>query len=811
MLFKQTLQVRDHSSFRWLQALHEFDEELDIVRGVLLQQERVLTTFCNCLDPESFKRPNLTRKMSFVFSRNHVERVLLSIRDQFSYCAELKGKCSMLVGQNIQLVQAMRGTSLRMGVGRLFDQAVHGSSKVISRHLPSRRTPADIPSTRNDVHMGIAPSEDDTPDPIKAPPQPLFMTDQQQSEVLIKDTPKRTLSEQVDAYFQQNHLKDKQDFLASILDLLWQHFPERKDLEGKISNPDDPGDGFIYDQPQVQEAKSILLDLYNSWSAAEIRRGLPRTAPRLPELAKICLILSGMRQYRLLEEFLNSGYTDAALPLSKTVLESILKPEHRSYATAFSTEQYRAVPRPWAEGVHLEVANEEPLPLKVSMVYDSGSFGMVSRVSDAFTNKTYARKEQIVSPKISQARAAKRHLQEEVLRLKSINHKHIVQFVKSYQRGELYGILLKPAATTDLSRLLKRYAGHLTENNVILRPALLTAFGCLSQGLAHIHGAKIRHKDIKPSNILYVAGTGGVSANFLWADFGLAYDFSTSSESRTNDSRIYSRRYAAPELVDHDYDNPNSSLSIGLGGHGRSADVFSLGCVFLEMLACLVRKPLPLDEPLPLDDNTTGDSDAIPTFYNHLRTLRVWVHRIMNRDSGLKPLFIIAEKMIDFSARKRPTIDQVVQMIISADQKFFCDDCLQELLKQRRASTPNLLLQNPTAMALPRPDRSMVDTLEVISETMTQRYTSSSISQTATFIISWDLQKYLQQELEIDQDSLDTIHRLRNVLTITGTANEAYATTLEDYMSWKWGDARIDFQSIFRSAIGRDKFGKCFS
>ncbi|KAL8795028.1 MAG: hypothetical protein Q9195_002476 [Heterodermia aff. obscurata] len=840
-----TFQVRDRPSFRWLQALHELDEELDIMRGVLLQQQSVLTTFCSCLDPSSFAKPTVIRKMSFVFSRNQIERVQLSVRDQLLYCAELKGRCNTLTGQNVQLVQTMHGTSLRMGVGHLFDQAIHGTSKAISRHLPSRRTPANLQSTRNDSSIEMTSYEDDAPDPIRTPSaHPQSMTDQQQGEsVTVMNEqlgprlrrratfgiPKTTRSEQFfDAYFQKDHVQDERDFLVVTLDLLWQHFPERNDLEGKICNPDDPGDGIIYDKLQVQEAEYILDALYRSWSAAQVRRVLPCAAPPLPRFAKICLILNGMHKQKLLVEFLNSGLTDEDLPLSKTVLLSHLKDEHQSFAGSFLTEQYRAVSRSWEEGDHLVVEYEEPLPLIMSTMYDGGSFGMVSRVQDAFTKKIYARKQQIVSPESSMTLAALNHLREEAVRLKSVKHKHIVRFVKSYQRGESYGMLLEPAATTDLSRLLRRYAADKfspiagDRDSVVLRPALLTAFGCLSQGLAHIHRANIRHKDIKPSNILYVAATGGESAKFLWADFGLAYDFSASSQSRTRNTTVYSRRYAAPELIEdidlyspidrelvhHEDNRINSSLSIGPAGHGRSTDVFSLGCVFLEILARLVRRPLPLDV------NPTGSSGETRTFYNSLGELRAWVSEVMKLDGTLTPLFIIARKMIASSPLERPIMDQVVRELAVAGQEFFCEDCglgssrqrRTSILRLRRASILNLLLELPTDKPYPPPNRFKASTLETISDTMFQKYPSSSIRGTATFVISWDLQEYLQQELGIDQESPEAITMLCNMLTITGTANEAYATTLKDYMSWRWGDSCIDTPSFFRSLISGQPF-----
>ena len=68
-----------------------------------------------------------------------------------------------------------------------------------------------------------------------------------------------------------------------------------------------------------------------------------------------------------------------------------------------------------------------------------------------------------------------------------------------------------------------------------LRPVFYTAFGCLAQGLAYMHARNLRHEDIKPNNIFYeqpLRNSNPTSPSlknhdrFLWADFGLAYDFS---------------------------------------------------------------------------------------------------------------------------------------------------------------------------------------------------------------------------------------------------------------------------------------------
>lgn len=167
-------------------------------------------------------------------------------------------------------------------------------------------------------------------------------------------------------------------------------------------------------------------------------------------MAKICLILRGMKQERLLDCFCEESKDDRHLPLKVETKRIIFEPDDADHAKNFSNEQYRAMCRTWNDGEHIKIAEEEPLPLKYINEYGKGSYGSVTRNQHAFTDAFYDCKEQI-------SVEARAHLLREIARLKKPGHRHIVQFVKSYQRGTRYGILLKPAATTDLKKLLDRY------------------------------------------------------------------------------------------------------------------------------------------------------------------------------------------------------------------------------------------------------------------------------------------------------------------------------------------------------------------
>lgn len=508
-------------------------------------------------------------------------------------------------------------------------------------------------------------------------------------------------------YLEKKSVAERRSIRFGTLDLLWKKFPEELDLEGNVGNASDPGDGKVYDERSVQHVEDILKAFFDAWSEATIgTNDVTPTAPetirkvgKIPETARICLILRGMKQERLLDCFCEKSKDDKQLPFKVEDLKNIFDQDDVVHAETFCTEQYRAVRRSWGPGEHIKVADAEPLPLEFVQEYGEGSYGSVKKKRHVFEKVEYACKQQ----KSLEARA---HLLREIDRLKKLGHNHIVQFAKSYQRGDQYGILLTPAATTDLQKLLDRYRRNKPnyDTNADIRqrdrkvygPVLLTAFGCLSRGLAHIHACNIRHKDIKPANILYVRALEQNPARFLWADFGLAHDFGNSGNSKTvsRNRHRYSPRYAAPEIMeeyearkargeidhgssddDEDSDAPKHAPEGSYGahgkpvGHGRSSDIYSFGIVFLEILSYLTLEESDLSIPRDFED-------CMP-FWKNIEGLKAWAHKHIQRlrpNNPLVPLFKLSLRMIAHKATDRPVISRVVNDL---NEKYFCTTCLK--------------------------------------------------------------------------------------------------------------------------------------
>ncbi|KAF7514256.1 hypothetical protein GJ744_000026 [Endocarpon pusillum] len=120
-------------------------------------------------------------------------------------------------------------------------------------------------------------------------------------------------------------------------------------------------------------------------------------------------------------------------------------------------------------------------------------------------------------------------------------------------------------------------AGELQDE---LQEAILPWFGCLISGISYLHSQDIRHRDIKPKNIL-IKGS-----RILFADFGISMDH-PGTTIRTDTASKGTTQYKAPEWKPLDPGNPSKEMR-----PGRAADIFSLGGVFLDMLLVYSRRTL---------------------------------------------------------------------------------------------------------------------------------------------------------------------------------------------------------------------------
>jgi len=205
---------------------------------------------------------------------------------------------------------------------------------------------------------------------------------------------------------------------------------------------------------------------------------------------------------------------------------------------------------------HIKLRLREPDPYAYCEELGRGAVGYVDRVESLASGSLCARK--TVRPSAEE----RRRVVKVVQLMEKLDHVHVVKVLGSYSTPVEFYILMEPVARWDLKRYL---AG---ENGAVADARKLTRWlGCLARGLAYIHGKRVKHKDIKPSNLL-VDGD-----NILYTDFDLAHAFQSLDDVTTGPTG-QTVSYSAPEVASS-------------GERTPATDVFSLGCVYVEMLTVI--------------------------------------------------------------------------------------------------------------------------------------------------------------------------------------------------------------------------------
>jgi len=158
----------------------------------------------------------------------------------------------------------------------------------------------------------------------------------------------------------------------------------------------------------------------------------------------------------------------------------------------------------------------------------------------------------------------------EIKILKVLNHKNIVQLkeivtskASEYNHGKGSIYMVMEFSDHDLTGLTDAGTRFTT-------PQIKCYMKQLLEGLAYCHKNRVLHRDIKGSNLL-INNEGQLKL----ADFGLARPFDDTGRQLTN--RVITLWYRPPELL------------LGSQNYGPAVDMWSVGCIFAELLT---RKPI---------------------------------------------------------------------------------------------------------------------------------------------------------------------------------------------------------------------------
>jgi serine/threonine protein kinase len=367
-----------------------------------------------------------------------------------------------------------------------------------------------------------------------------------------------------------------------------------------------------YDDSEIFQISTLLRQTNFAWSR------LPRTY----------IILRTIDCLHHLDELIDLEFSDYLLPVNQRSVPDCLSPKMRRL---FLDSQKLILTRSMdlekgAKGHHCHFEKGESLPFESKGVIGSGGFGQVDRILSQISFKEYARKR--VPRKLAFGRlgvGALKGMIGEIEAMKKLKHHHIVEFVGSYTDPKYLSVIMYPVAEQDLCRYLEK-AG--SANHAEMR----TFFGCLTTGLQFLHDRQIRHKDIKPGNILVDKG------QIYFTDFGLALDFEDATGSTTVGMvNFATSRYCAPEVALWEPRN-------------TSSDIWSLGVIFLEMIVVLKGRTIKwMDDFLGahgsyqtfVRSNPTGLEELLAELKQTVNlsdnVALVWIQQILQEQHKLRP------------------------------------------------------------------------------------------------------------------------------------------------------------------------------
>ncbi|KAF5253767.1 hypothetical protein FANTH_1460 [Fusarium anthophilum] len=377
---------------------------------------------------------------------------------------------------------------------------------------------------------------------------------------------------------------------------------------------------------------------------------------------------------------------------------------------------------------------------------------------------------------------------EGLQRFKGVGHRHIIQLLATFELHDRYHMIL-PWASCNLYEFWKSDPFSETGNRDldVIRWMSTQTLGLLA-ALDAIHnpqGVQFygRHGDIKPENILWFEMDDEPHGLLVLADFGLTKFHRERTRSRTKNTTVgYTYTYAPPEI------------DIEGGFISRSSDIWSFGCVLLEMV-CWLLGGWELCEVFSYARLTEEDASGI------LRTDRNIAKPTPGpRKSTTKALTVVEAHVVD----RKYTYSRESRLRLTQRFTDRSRQSQRQSIRIRQIDNAGLVIRKPHSMTIDEAlsgnkcssesvlsfdEKSNLAAAQMI-EAKVFGVLEESFDETNTclvkFLVQWQVPVCVLEELDGSTD-------LGPILTITGTPSNSLAVCCREYVSATWKDNGIVF------------------
>ncbi|CAN9208702.1 unnamed protein product [Alternaria alternata] len=359
---------------------------------------------------------------------------------------------------------------------------------------------------------------------------------------------------------------------------------------------------------------------------------------------RLYLVLRMINEVRAMNMLIIEGFKDIHFPFTEVDLTSSLK--SAASRQSFLRQQRYVLSSRSVDLVqggrhhHLDKGADSYFVTKEQL--GKGGFSIVHRVQSRIDLMEYALKRiDRRSGTFSKDRKKLLSFENEVHNLKRLSHHHLVKLLGSYTDRRYIGIIMEPVADLDLQQYLTRDV-WITQDYVVLRGFV----GCLCSALVYLHHNKCRHKDLKPSNIL-IKGE-----QVYIADFGLALDWTEAQRETTmGQPEAYTPAYIAPEVG-------------MLQPRNTASDVWSLGCIYLEIATVLTKKQLRSKAEFFQNKGTLSTN-----YWQNPEAIQSWIAELSDESTSDQPLLQWTGNMTASNPKLRLTAQDLQTMIAQEQAK----------------------------------------------------------------------------------------------------------------------------------------------
>lgn len=382
---------------------------------------------------------------------------------------------------------------------------------------------------------------------------------------------------------------------------------------------------------------------------------------------RIYIVLRAVHALYAMDKFIAQGFTDMDLPFDHQTLPRLLEDDRTRQS--FLDEQASVLAdnvRDLLQGVHKSLPDASAHFSPLEKLGDGG-YGSVDAVYSLLDTKFYARKRIARGPDTDFNRRRQHFLMEEIEHLKKCSHRHLVRIIGSYTDVKCIAYLMEPLAHCNLYHYLTGQ-GPIELGTIAYKATMRHFFGCLATAVDYLHREKkIRHRDLKPQNVLVDRG-----GQVYIGDFGAALDYSTTSHSTTRDRDVpTTREYMSPEAARGSKKGPPS-------------DLWSLGLIFLDMVTVLAGRSLS-EWKRCLQKRATSSGGFYA--YENAASITEWLNLLqdssLDAPRDMEPL-IWTKDLLKERPDARPKSQALVRMIAEGPYStdFCCVSCREDFNRQ---------------------------------------------------------------------------------------------------------------------------------